>query len=137
MVNLSDFGYAVHPKDKFLRNPDDLRGTGTTQYMAPEHRVWTEESREQFPNGRADQVRSPSDIYAIGRVMMSLMDITDLPRTTPYGFDQGLSTKILPSEEARKFYTPVLTALVVDCCCLLYTSPSPRDGLLSRMPSSA
>src|SRR5665647_3455097 len=21
-------------------------------------------------------------------------------------------------------------------CCLLYTSPSPRDGLLSRMPSS-
>ena len=24
-----------------------------------------------------------------------------------------------------------------DCHCLLYTSPSPRDGLLSRMPSSA
>src|SRR5665647_3877154 len=24
-----------------------------------------------------------------------------------------------------------------DCTCLLYTSPSPRDGLLSRMPSSA
>ena len=23
------------------------------------------------------------------------------------------------------------------CFCLLYTSPSPRDGLLSRMPSSA
>ena len=26
---------------------------------------------------------------------------------------------------------------VVDKPCLLYTSPSPRDGLLSRMPSSA
>ena len=24
-----------------------------------------------------------------------------------------------------------------DITCLLYTSPSPRDGLLSRMPSSA
>ena len=24
-----------------------------------------------------------------------------------------------------------------DRICLLYTSPSPRDGLLSRMPSSA
>ena len=24
-----------------------------------------------------------------------------------------------------------------DSICLLYTSPSPRDGLLSRMPSSA
>src|SRR5665647_3617359 len=35
---------------------------------------------------------------------------------------------------------------IINCCtgtgartmiCLLYTSPSPRDGLLSRMPSSA
>ena len=25
----------------------------------------------------------------------------------------------------------------IDKICLLYTSPSPRDGLLSRMPSSA
>ena len=31
------------------------------------------------------------------------------------------------------------TARMADACvvCLLYTSPSPRDGLLSRMPSSA
>ena len=29
----------------------------------------------------------------------------------------------------------IITAL--DNSCLLYTSPSPRDGLLSRMPSSA
>ena len=28
-------------------------------------------------------------------------------------------------------------ALTGDYTCLLYTSPSPRDGLLSRMPSSA
>ena len=27
--------------------------------------------------------------------------------------------------------------MVEDSSCLLYTSPSPRDGLLSRMPSSA
>ena len=29
------------------------------------------------------------------------------------------------------------TYTVMDNNCLLYTSPSPRDGLLSRMPSSA
>ena len=29
------------------------------------------------------------------------------------------------------------TPIVLWCICLLYTSPSPRDGLLSRMPSSA
>ena len=27
--------------------------------------------------------------------------------------------------------------IIQDIVCLLYTSPSPRDGLLSRMPSSA
>ena len=30
-----------------------------------------------------------------------------------------------------------LTITAEDTSCLLYTSPSPRDGLLSRMPSSA
>ena len=29
------------------------------------------------------------------------------------------------------------SSLASMCTCLLYTSPSPRDGLLSRMPSSA
>ena len=28
-------------------------------------------------------------------------------------------------------------AVILGVSCLLYTSPSPRDGLLSRMPSSA
>ena len=32
-----------------------------------------------------------------------------------------------------EFFDPACEA----CRCLLYTSPSPRDGLLSRMPSSA
>ena len=31
----------------------------------------------------------------------------------------------------------MLDSFGVDYICLLYTSPSPRDGLLSRMPSSA
>ena len=30
-----------------------------------------------------------------------------------------------------------LFAKDIEVTCLLYTSPSPRDGLLSRMPSSA
>ena len=32
---------------------------------------------------------------------------------------------------------PINPAKHVAVVCLLYTSPSPRDGLLSRMPSSA
>ena len=39
-----------------------------------------------------------------------------------------------------KYYMSELTlemTKIVTNICLLYTSPSPRDGLLSRMPSSA
>ena len=38
--------------------------------------------------------------------------------------------------EDRKSYVPPVGIGEV-MSCLLYTSPSPRDGLLSRMPSSA
>ena len=31
----------------------------------------------------------------------------------------------------------VYESIMTENICLLYTSPSPRDGLLSRMPSSA
>ena len=34
-------------------------------------------------------------------------------------------------------YSKARVAVVLGTSCLLYTSPSPRDGLLSRMPSSA
>ena len=33
--------------------------------------------------------------------------------------------------------TPISKEDIKNMICLLYTSPSPRDGLLSRMPSSA
>ena len=45
-------------------------------------------------------------------------------------------SKKYPNEIAQpRIYNRALTAEEVHC--LLYTSPSPRDGLLSRMPSSA
>ena len=34
-------------------------------------------------------------------------------------------------------YTELIEPLSLDEACLLYTSPSPRDATLSRMPSSA
>ena len=42
---------------------------------------------------------------------------------------------VTPYELAFVAHVKKTSALYV--CCLLYTSPSPRDGLLSRMPSSA
>ena len=44
-----------------------------------------------------------------------------------------LSDKLSQDEDAEAWHA----ALDMINSCLLYTSPSPRDGLLSRMPSSA
>ena len=43
----------------------------------------------------------------------------------------------LRSLVSQQLYRKELAYFVVFTACLLYTSPSPRDGLLSRMPSSA
>ena len=59
-------------------------------------------------------------------------------------YDQDTVIKILMDdgldyEEAVEYYeNNIIGAWVGEGTpCLLYTSPSPRDGLLSRMPSSA
>ena len=64
-------------------------------------------------------------------------------RTTGTARGQGASRTSSPAEHSYKT-THVADALKVTfhslaylSICLLYTSPSPRDGLLSRMPSSA
>ena len=45
---------------------------------------------------------------------------------------------MVPAGSNPETYDPTPQQLVtLNKSCLLYTSPSPRDGLLSRMPSSA
>ena len=54
------------------------------------------------------------------------------------GLDYGFDIELLQSSVFKKPYVILgLIAYLTLVPCLLYTSPSPRDGLLSRMPSSA
>ena len=50
-------------------------------------------------------------------------------QTEHIGIHYGCKSTMKRLLSNGEYYSP--------CCCLLYTSPSPRDGLLSRMPSSA
>ena len=60
----------------------------------------------------------------------------------PERFDKDIESKpvsenndypVMPLRNTVLFPQQVIPIYI----CLLYTSPSPRDGLLSRMPSSA
>ena len=60
------------------------------------------------------------------------------------GADAAVVTRIGCAWKKFRELKPILTSKYVSCktkgkiyTCLLYTSPSPRDATLSRMPSSA
>ena len=59
------------------------------------------------------------------------VNIFDLPQANYEGFDTS-KTKIFKGNLNDSSIEESIMGV-----CLLYTSPSPRDGLLSRMPSSA
>ena len=72
---------------------------------------------------------TPSDIYGMSDVLESQLR-TNRTQTTQ---SDSPMTKVDRSTYAG--FSNQLTKHTQHC--LLYTSPSPRDGLLSRMPSSA
>ena len=65
--------------------------------------------------------------------------------TIPHGFAKAYTTEVPYTAVYNKIwvgialtnYTKQWAGNTSFMGCLLYTSPSPRDGLLSRMPSSA
>ena len=65
---------------------------------------------------------------------------SSLPNAVPPPLPTGSPGDILVVKEgATAFATSLASGTLITnvIACLLYTSPSPRDGLLSRMPSSA
>ena len=69
----------------------------------------------------------------VGYGIMYTVDQTEHAVITRFGNVQSVV-----SEPGLQFKSPIESVTRFDKrLCLLYTSPSPRDGLLSRMPSSA
>ena len=58
----------------------------------------------------------------------------DIPKEKLVDLQKRLEMTRWPEKETPDDWTQ---GIPLSYICLLYTSPSPRDGLLSRMPSSA
>ena len=62
-------------------------------------------------------------------------------KVTEFTDDQDIILELDDKKKRQALYIPSnkdpVLKLGDNILCLLYTSPSPRDGLLSRMPSSA
>ena len=76
-----------------------------------------------------------------GKTICMIMDA--VKQLEDYGTVVVVAPRILLAEQLCKEFMEIIDEKYNDVdvmhvhSCLLYTSPSPRDGLLSRMPSSA
>ena len=75
-------------------------------------------------------------IYALDKLFPKSQPLADRRRAV-YHCKQTVGQKMsqLITEKENELFATNTADMTQDC--LLYTSPSPRDGLLSRMPSSA
>ena len=75
--------------------------------------------------------------YNIKNISTSLNYLIDLRNCLGY-YSADINALIsYPLADLPVSFIEELVCFAKDKGCLLYTSPSPRDGLLSRMPSSA
>ena len=86
---------------------------------------------QNYPVNWKDGMRvSAKDFMATDRAWSEALK--DVRATLFQGIQFGLLPPLRDSSD-----TSTYPKLVLDRACLLYTSPSPRDATLSRMPSSA
>ena len=108
-----------------------------------------------------DFIQDPRDIFLLcqsctmpgKRIMTTEATHNHHNTKKPYSAatDEVTMTFLMTNDYYMKKYFDMWQEMIIDtshehykafykreyCSCLLYTSPSPRDGLLSRMPSSA
>ena len=71
------------------------------------------------------------------RIGHATFETPDLEKAIAY-YEKFMGLIVAEREKDRAFLASKVGPLAIQLNnCLLYTSPSPRDGLLSRMPSSA
>ena len=78
---------------------------------------------------------NPGDNYSSTKHNAGFWIVDSMVEQSSLKYKNGKGDFIYAKNQQCLFVKP--TTFVNNSGCLLYTSPSPRDGLLSRMPSSA
>ena len=112
--------------------PTSVGGTGSTAATLPASLI---------NNTSIGNVTALPAAISTGKVLqVQSSSITSTANSSTTSIVEFMNLSITPSSTSNKIfclYQGTGYANGHNNSCLLYTSPSPRDGLLSRMPSSA
>ena len=120
-----------------------LRMVGAEMPMTSDQVIWSEQNRLhvsydicQIKSGTTIEVTLEAGKACAIRLDQTIVVSNGL--NTVKGIVTAVSTPVanVATVEVKTYkFADLITGVLTTC--LLYTSPSPRDGLLSRMPSSA
>src|SRR5665647_672766 len=113
---------------KIFKNADTISAIGELGLLMQMFFIGTKLEVQTF----AKQIKKPL-IGAIAQLLFSLVFITIIGTFYKWNAKEILLFTFIISLSSSAI---ILEYLEKNKDCLLYTSPSPRDGLLSRMPSS-
>ena len=104
-------------------------------------RVRTVVTEEEVENYQAEmtveQARQYMESPEVGQQYIEEIPPVDMGRIAAQSAKQVILQKVREAERDRQYEEFQDRAGTIINGCLLYTSPSPRDATLSRMPSSA
>ena len=112
-----------------LTDPSAIRAWSPVPFEVEDEGVRLEAGRETRVSGNLGGLRVGFDVH----VLAADADGLRLTADGPVSLDVAYGLRPL----APGLGSEVSATVSLGKTCLLYTSPSPRDGLLSRMPSSA
>ena len=123
------FGNTVLIKNTFAIGNNGLLVNNSVLPIANQETL-TSQDIQLFPNPCTDYIRI--QLNDVENWNVQIFD-TQMKRIVPdVTMNHNNTKEINVTQLSVGMYTVILSK-----DCLLYTSPSPRDGLLSRMPSSA
>jgi serine/threonine protein kinase len=127
VCKLGDFGVAVPPEYRPLRNPEDMRRAGTKGWRAPEQQYYEDAVHRR-------KLSSATNIWAVGRVMLALVELThgEFPNQLPqvlYGDrDNGVAfTNLQKKADFDKIHGSMLYDIIFDCL-----KPVPQDRVTAE-----
>jgi serine/threonine protein kinase len=122
LCKVGDFGLAVPRHYEPLPNPERMCSAGSLGWKAPEYNAYAEDLGIDY------ELSSATDIWAIGRIMLALMELTATrPPTIRYDDDGGGQVIVEAKDELVSMYGEELYNLVEKCL-----DPLPDDRITAR-----